>query len=80
MSCFTQAKKKAKEIFARYVARTSAKFIGCKKEISEQVEQELFPPFEELFDESEVYALNVLLQAWYSMIYNDRQLLHEVIY
>lgn len=75
----TQVTKKAREIYSQHISLTSDSFIGCKHQISHNIEKELSPPYEELFDEGEVYALEVLLQAWMSMVVMDRQLLEQVI-
>ena len=73
-----QVMKKAREIFSLYIARTAKRYIGLKITIVQQIQLELSPPYEELFDEAEVYALEHLLQAWQGMNMKDRQLLKEV--
>lgn len=61
-----------------YIAKTATKFIGCKLVMIQKIQMELSPPYEELFDDAEVYALELLLQAWQSMSHKDEQLLQEV--
>jgi len=73
-----QVSKKSKEIFAHYMTKTSLKFIACPYRTIQNVQNQLNPPYEEVFDEAEIYALEQLLQAWQSMGYQDRQLLREV--
>ena len=65
------------ELYSRFISLTADQFIGCSRQISDQVHQELSPPFEELFDDAELYSLEILLQAWHSMGCSDKQLLQE---
>lgn len=60
------------------MTKTSLKFIACPYRTIQNVQNQLNPPYEEVFDEAEIYALEQLLQAWQSMGYQDRQLLREV--
>lgn len=70
--------KKAREIFSLYIARTAVRCIGLKVTVIQRIQVELSPPYEELFDDAEIFSLEHLLQAWQGMHMKDQQLLREV--
>ena len=52
--------------------------ILCKPYIQEYVYDHLDPPFEELFDGVEEYALEVLYEAWSEMLMSDMTVFNKV--
>lgn len=72
------AHKKAQEIFSLYIAVTGRSSIGCSFTICHATAGRLHPPYEDLFDAAEEFALGVLFEAWQVASSVDMAALNEV--
>ena len=52
--------------------------IQCTSELQNKVQSHLDPPYEELFDEVEEYALDILYEAWSEMLISDMSVFNKV--
>ena len=60
-------------IYGRFVVCSSDKSIGCPPSLTSSVAANLWPAYEDLFDETEEYALGVLMDQWVELCcYDDR--------
>ncbi len=58
-------------IYAQYIIEGAPYSINCAKETQGEVYRHLVPPYEDLFDSSEEYILEVLFSAWSHMVMHD---------
>ncbi|XP_043545302.1 regulator of G-protein signaling 22-like [Chiloscyllium plagiosum] len=71
-------RRQAQFIFAKYIVDKSPEDVEIGVENKKIIYQELEPPFEELFDDVEVYVLILLLVPWMHMIEMDMSKFRKV--
>ncbi|XP_023933546.1 regulator of G-protein signaling 22 isoform X1 [Lingula anatina] len=65
--------KKAQHLNSQFIVEGSPFNIGCNSDMRKQINRQIDPPFEELFDAAEEYVLHVLYVAWMQMKVNDQE-------
>lgn len=65
-------------LYSTYLLSSARRTIGVDDEISREVYRQMMPAFEELFDEVEQHALNILLEPWTRLVTKDKESLQKV--
>ena len=65
-------------IHSQYIVVGAFHPICCSPEIASDIYCHLDPPFEELFDEAEEHAIEVLYEAWQLMLDTDQKTYNKV--
>lgn len=65
-------------LYSTYLLSCARRTIGVEEEISREVYNHLMPAYEELFDEVEEYALNILLEPWTLLVNQARESFQKV--
>lgn len=65
-------------LYSTYLLSSARRAIGVGEEISGEVYHRMTPAFEELFDEVEEHALNVLLEPWTLLVNQDTESFQKV--
>lgn len=65
-------------LYSTYLLSSARRTIGVDEEISTEVYHQMMPAFEELFDEVEQHALNILLEPWTRLVTKDKESLQKV--
>lgn len=65
-------------LHSRFIVIGSEEDIGCDNATRVAINRELNPPFEDLFDMAEDYALQTLYQVWSDMIIADNSNFEKV--
>lgn len=65
-------------LYSTYLLSSARRTIGVDEEVSREVYHRMRPAFEELFDEVEEHALNVLLEPWTLLVNQDAESFQKV--
>lgn len=65
-------------LYSTYLLSSARRAIGVGEGISREVYHRMTPAFEELFDEVEEHALNVLLEPWTLLVNQDTESFQKV--
>lgn len=65
-------------LYSTYLLSSARRTIGVDEEISREVYHQMMPAFEELFDEVEEHALNILLEPWTLLVNQDKESFQKV--
>lgn len=65
-------------LYSTYLLSSARRTIGVDEEISREVYHRMMPAFEELFDEVEEHALNILLEPWTLLVNQDTESFQKV--
>ncbi|XP_061632361.1 regulator of G-protein signaling 22 [Phyllopteryx taeniolatus] len=63
----------AQVLYSTYLRSSASRSIGIKEEIRKEVQDQLMPAFEELFDQVEDHILNILLDAWAVLVDREKK-------
>eukprot|EP00731_Ephydatia_muelleri_P031590 Em0023g97a len=69
---------KAKLLFGRHIAPGSMEHIGCPDDIIAMISGNLWPAYEDLFDEAEEHVLTMLLSQWNDLCWRDSSRFHKL--
>uniref|UniRef100_A0A3Q3JGH4 RGS domain-containing protein n=1 Tax=Monopterus albus TaxID=43700 RepID=A0A3Q3JGH4_MONAL len=73
-----RVQREAQLLYATYLNSSARRSIGVDEGIRREVYNRLMPAFEELFDEVEEHALNILLQPWTLLVSRDKESFQKV--
>lgn len=59
--------------YATYIGVSSKICLNFPNDIKEQIEKKINPPYEDLFDRAEQYALTILVRPWLNLIMKEKQ-------
>lgn len=65
-------------LYSTYLLSSARRTISVDEELSWEVHDQMMPAFEELFDEVEEHALNILLEPWTLLVNQDRESFQKV--
>lgn len=65
-------------LYSTYLLSSARRTIGVDEGMSWEVHERLMPAFEELFDEVEEHALNILLEPWTLLVNQDTESFQKV--
>lgn len=65
-------------LYSTYLLSCARRTIGVDEGLSWEVHHRILPAFEELFDEVEEHALNVLLEPWTLLLHQDTESFQKV--
>lgn len=65
-------------LYSTYLLRSAKRTIGVDEGMSWEVHDRMIPAFEELFDEVEEHALNILLEPWTLLVNQDSESFQKV--
>lgn len=66
-------------LYSTYLLSSTRRTIGVDEGMSREVHDRMTPAFEELFDEVEEHALNLLLEPWTLLVNQDRESFQKVM-
>lgn len=66
-------------LYSTYLLSSARRTIGVDEGMSWEVHNRMMPAFEELFDEVEEHALNILLEPWTLLVNQDRESFQKVM-
>uniref|UniRef100_A0A3P8PCW3 RGS domain-containing protein n=1 Tax=Astatotilapia calliptera TaxID=8154 RepID=A0A3P8PCW3_ASTCA len=66
-----RVQREAQFLYSTYLFSSARRRFGVDEKLRREVYDRLMPPFEELFDRVEEHALNILVEAWTTMVNRD---------
>lgn len=66
-------------LYSTYLLSCARRSIGVDEGMSQEVHHRMTPAFEELFDEVEEQALNILLEPWTRLLSQDTESFQKVM-
>ncbi|XP_071324292.1 regulator of G-protein signaling 22 isoform X2 [Trachinotus anak] len=73
-----RVQRQAQLLYSTYLYTSARRSIGVDEETRTKVYNRLMPAFEELFDEAEEHALNILLQPWTLLVNREKESFQKV--
>ncbi|XP_041843534.1 regulator of G-protein signaling 22 isoform X2 [Melanotaenia boesemani] len=73
-----RVQRQAQLLFSTYIISSARRGIDVDEEVRRDVYDRLLPAFEELFDEVEEHALNILLEPWTLLVNRDKESFQQV--
>ncbi|XP_005930227.1 regulator of G-protein signaling 22 isoform X1 [Haplochromis burtoni] len=73
-----RVQREAQFLYSTYLFSSARRRFGVDEKLRREVYDRLMPPFEELFDRVEEHALNILVEAWTTMVNRDTESFQQV--
>uniref|UniRef100_A0A3Q4G4R9 Regulator of G protein signaling 22 n=1 Tax=Neolamprologus brichardi TaxID=32507 RepID=A0A3Q4G4R9_NEOBR len=73
-----RVQREAQFLYSTYLFSSARRRFGVDEKLRREVYDRLMPPFEELFDRVEEHALNILVEAWTTMVNRNTECFQQV--